>query len=85
MLDFMRKSKTKGGHSAPSSPPKNSDKDSNGDQKQSLSANSSQKRQHYFKADKEKLPHVTLECCICPSGHKQRLFFIIPEGKTVLR
>ena len=83
MLDFMRKSKTKGGHSAPNSPPKNSDKDSNGDQNQSASANSSPKRQHYFKADKEKLPHVTLACCICSSGHKQRPFFIIPEGKTV--
>ena len=51
--------------------------------KQSLSANSSPKRQYYFKADKEKLPHVTLECCICSSGHNQRPFFIIPEGKTV--
>ena len=53
--------------------------------KQSLSANSSPKRQYYFNADKEKSPHVTLECCICSSGHKQRPFFIIPEGKTVLR
>ena len=85
MLDFMRKSKTKGGHSAPNSPLKNSDKDLNGDQKQSASANSSPKRQYYFKADKEKLPHVTLGCCICSSGQKQRPFFIIPEGKTVLR
>ena len=83
MLDFMRKSKTKsktkGGHSAPNSPAKNSAQDSSRVQNQSLSADSSPRRQHYFKADKEKLPHVTLACCICPSGQKQRPFFIILE------